>query len=212
MKSRIDVSIFEDHEVRFVRSNGERWIPAIDIAVALGYPHSRRAVSDILRNNIDRFKGYAKIVHLESEGGKQRTTVLNLHGAIAFCLLSKQPKAIPFQRWADGVIADALTKESIRVKSKQIRNEFTGTLKSHGCSKPHHYIDITLAMKDGLSIDRKKKKDEYDKIELLKTTASEAVAQINIIQNNADGHRECKDISVKSSETIQNATRAVING
>ncbi len=200
---------FENNDVRVLKINGERYMPAIDVATSLGYLDPKDAASKIINRNPERFKGWTKCLLLESQKGKQQTTVLNLRGIVAFCMLSRQPKAIPFQRWADQVIEKELKKvEQIRIKSKQVRNEFTDTLKFHGCRKPEHYINITKSMKDRLGIEPSKKKGKYEKVELLMTMASEAVASVNMIKLNADGYRECKEISSEACTGIEMITNS----
>jgi hypothetical protein len=50
------------------------------------------------------------------------TTIFNLKGVIAFCMLSNLPNAIPFQRWADSVLEKHI-KEGVH--RKKIYGEIT---------------------------------------------------------------------------------------
>lgn len=95
----------------------------------------------------------------------------------------------------------------IRDKSKKTRFEFTDMLKAHGCNKPGHYIQITKSMKHNLGIEDAKKKAEYDKAELLKTSAAEMVAAANILQEHPHDYHECKEITDEASAAIETATR-----
>ena len=145
----------------------------------------------------------------QSLGGRQKTRVFNLKGVISFCIKSNKETAVPFQRWAvtqlEKVISNIPT--DIRLISKQKRVRFTDSLKEHGCDKPYHYINITKDMKGALSIDKNKPKDSCDLIEVMKIAASEDIARINLIQNNASGYTECHDESVKASALVYDGTK-----
>lgn len=209
METRSAIVVFEDTPVHKQWIDGEQWIPAIDVAKALGYENPSRAVSDMIKGNDELFKDYEKIVCLQSLGGRQKTRVLNLKGVIAFCIKSNKPTAIPFQRWAVSQLEKVISKipEDIRLVSKQKRVKFTDSLKEHGCDKPYHYINITKDMKESLNIDKNKPKDSCDLIEVMKIAASEDIARINLIQNNASGYIECHNESVKASTLVCEGTK-----
>jgi prophage antirepressor-like protein len=213
MDARNAVVLFEDVPVRKEWYNDEQWIPAIDVAKALGYDNPSRATSDVLRRNTDRFEGYSTIRKLRiSVGGVERgrnTVWLNLVGVVAFCMLSNMPSAIPFQRWADKVLAKKLQElpTDIRLIAKQKRVKFTDILKEHGCTAPKQYSTITIDMKEALDIDKYKPKAECDLIEVMKIAASEDIARINMIQNNAQGYIPCRDESTKAAHTVRIGTQ-----
>jgi len=100
MEPRNAIVVFEDTPIHKEWIDGEQWIPAIDVAKALGYENPSRTVSDMVKGNESLFRDYEKIVCLQSLGGRQNTRVFNLKGVIAFCLKSNKEAAIPFQRWA----------------------------------------------------------------------------------------------------------------
>jgi len=209
MEQRNAVVLFEETPIHKEWIEGQQWIPAIDVAKALGYENPSRAVSDMMKGNEDLFKDYEKIVCLQSLGGRQRTRVFNQKGVIAFCIKSNKASAIPFQRWAVTQLEKVIQNipSDIRLISKQKRVKFTDTLKEHGCTKPGHYITITKDMKEGLGIDKRKPKESCDLIEVMKIAASEDIARINLIQNNAVGYKECHAESVKASLAVEDATR-----
>ena len=216
MEARNAIVVFEDTPVRSEWKDGERWIAAIDVAKALEYDNPSRAGSKIILRNKEKFEGYytqivsKKLSAQDGDSGQSRKMYfLNLHGVIAFCMTSDMPKAIPFQRWAIETLAKKIQDipNDIRLVSKQKRVKFTDTLKEHGCDKPYHYINITKDMKGALNIDKNKPKESCDLIEVMKIAASEDIARINLIQNNASGYHECHDESIKASELVHEGTK-----
>lgn len=213
MEQRNAVVVFEETPIHKEWINGEQWIPALEVAKSLGYDNPSRAIDSIIKRNKDRFEGYTTIRKMRMvEGGIEKgrnTTWLNVSGVIAFCMISNMPKAIPFQRWADKELAKRIQSipADIRLISKQKRVKFTDSLKEHGCDKPYHYINITKDMKGALNIDKNKPKESCDLIEVMKIAASEDIARINLIQNNASGYHECHDESIKASELVHEGTK-----
>lgn len=204
MESRPAIVSFEEVPVRKIWYNKEQWIAALDVAKALGYENPSRAVGDLIKRNKERLEGYAICSYLESNGGKQKTWMLNLKGVIAFCMLCNLPKAIPFQRWADSVLEKHITKipADIKMIATTKRVKFTDELKEHGVDKPYHYANITKSMKDKLGIDKEKPKVNCDLIEVMKIAAAEDIARINLLQSEANGYNEVKPICDKSSEVV----------
>lgn len=213
MEPRNAIVIFEDVPVRREWHDGEQWIPALDVAKALGYDNPSRAINAILTRNKNRFEGYSTIRKLRIvEGGIEKgrnTTWLNLIGVVAFCMLSNMPTALPFQRWADKTLAKKLQDipADMRLIAKQKRIKFTDTLRDHGCDKPYHYINITKDMKDGLGIDKNKPKESCDLIEVMKIAASEDIARINLLQNGSEGYGDCHKASIDAAHVVLEGTK-----
>jgi ribosomal protein S8 len=157
-------------------------------------------------------------MYLGTTGGKQKNTMFNIKGVIAFCMLSNQKEAITFQRWADSVLEREITNindentSDIRIIAKKKRLEFTDTLKEHGYKSPHEYIQTTKQMKEGLGIDGKKKKAECDDIEVMKIQTAEMLARTKIMIENANGYKSVNPLCVESSKIInQNTQRQLSN-
>lgn len=93
----------------------------------------------------------------------------------------------------------------LREKSKKVRNEFTDTLKEHGYTKPHEYIQTTTQMKSILGIEHKK--DEMDSDELSLILASEAVSRVAINRSKANGFYKVNPLCIKSTMAIENIVR-----
>lgn len=96
---------------------------------------------------------------------------------------------------------------TVRDQSKKTRNQFTEMLKQHGYTKPGHYIQTTVQMKDTLGI--KSKKDNMTELELKKIRAAEALADLIIDDEN--GYHEVNPVCVNSCQmVIENKARAQI--
>lgn len=91
--------------------------------------------------------------------------------------------------------------QKIRAKSKVVRNDFTDTLKLHGCDKFYHYSNITRDMKRTFGITAKKENMSIS--ELTKITASEYLAEAMLC--NEQGYSEVSPVCVDASIAIANA-------
>jgi phage regulator Rha-like protein len=98
-------------------------------------------------------------------------------------------------------------QKSIRDESKKTRKHFTETLKEHGYTKPGHYIQTTIQMKNTLGITTKK--DSMNELELKKIRAAEAMADLLIDEEN--GYHEVNPVCVNSCQiVIENKARMMI--
>ena len=217
METKKAIVIFEDLPIRKIEKDGETWVSALDVAKALEYSNPSVTIQQIIvERNSDRFKGYSTINSLlVVEGGrkvKREMIFLNLKGVIAFCMLSKQPKAVQFQRWADSVLAKEISNipEDIRIVAKRKRVEFTETLKTHGYNKPVEYATTTKQMKKAIGIDENKPKSECDLIEVMKIATAEMLAKTNIMITEASGFNEVNPICIESGKVIEKHTKKQI--
>lgn len=178
------IEFFQDIPVRKIELNGEWWVSAVDTAKAVGYSNPKRDSSNIIMENIDRFKDYSTVTKLVSvENGRnvnRNMRVLNLKGVIAFCMLSKLPKAVPFQRWADKVLADhieaavkarkqkygAITEKTVTARKMEVSE-----WQRHG-AQGKDYRDLTLLEYELLGFDEDQRKGKMAPDELLKLTIS----------------------------------------
>jgi len=212
MESRTAVVLFEDTPIRREFIDNEYWIAAIDVAKALKYDNPSRAVNDMIKNNAELFEGYERFVVLKRGRSKQNIRVFNARGVIAFCIKSNKTEAIKFQRWAVAELEKKVMSipTDIRMVAKQKRILFTDTLKDHGCTKPHHYINITKDMKKELDITVTQKRKDCDLIEVMKIAVSEDLARINMIQNDSSGYVDCRDASLHAAHVVKENTQSQI--
>lgn len=208
MDTKNAVVIFEDLPIRKIEKDGQTWISAIDVAKALKYKNPSLSVKNTIERNIERFDTYIR--HIQSANTNLNSIFLNLKGVIAFCMLSKQKKAIPFQRWADSVLEKEMMNipDNIKIVSKKKRIEFTDTLKAHGYKNPNEYIKTTVDMKKELGI--KKKKSECDLIEIMKIATAEMLAKTNIMISEQNGFENVNPICKNSSKAISENTKKEI--
>ena len=86
-------------DIRAIEKDGEPWFVGKDVAVALGYTNTRKAIADHVD---DEDKGVTKC---DTLGGEQNITIINESGLYSLVLSSKLPQAKVFKHW---VTADVL--------------------------------------------------------------------------------------------------------
>ncbi len=102
-----DIKIFENREfgsIRTVAQDGEPWFVGKDVAEALGYSNSRKAISDHVA---DEDKGVTK---RDTLGGAQTITIINESGLYSLILSSKLPTAKRFKRWVTSEVLPSIRK------------------------------------------------------------------------------------------------------
>ena len=90
-----------------------------------------------------------------------------------------------------------------RVKSIEARNTFTDTLKEHGYTKAHQYIQTTKQMKNKLGITNSK--ENMSTKELKRIAASEALASAML--DDEYGYSEVNPVCIEASEVVQAAVQ-----
>lgn len=90
-----------------------------------------------------------------------------------------------------------------RAKSIDVRNHFTDTLREHGYTKAHHYIQTTIQMKRSLGIENKKENMTSKEIQAVK--ASEALAEL--LLDDEMGYGEVNPVCVGAADIVANAKR-----
>lgn len=100
-----EIQLFSNPEfgsVRKVEIDGEPWLVGKDVAEALGYSNSRKALAD----HVDaKDKGVTKC---DTLGGPQDLTIINRSGLNALVLSSKLPKAKKFKHWVTSEVLPSL--------------------------------------------------------------------------------------------------------
>lgn len=84
---------FEDENVRIVDKDNNPWFVGKDVCDILGYVNSRKAISDHCRE-----KGVT-ICDILSNGGVQKTTIINEPNLYRLITHSKLPRAEKFEAW-----------------------------------------------------------------------------------------------------------------
>ena len=91
-------------EIRSMTINGEPWFVGKDIAAALGYKESAKAIREHID---DEDKGVSV---LDTPGGKQNTVIINESGMYSLILGSKLEGAKRFKRWVTSEILPSIRK------------------------------------------------------------------------------------------------------
>ena len=91
-------------EIRSMTIDGEPWFVGKDIAAALGYKESAKAIREHID---DEDKGVSV---LDTPGGKQKTVIINESGMYSLILSSKLEGAKRFKRWVTSEILPSIRK------------------------------------------------------------------------------------------------------
>ena len=102
--------------IRTLDINGEPWLVGKDVAGALGYSNSRKALIDHVD---EEDKGVTKC---DTLGGIQELTVINESGVYSLVFSSKLPTAKKFKRWVTSEVLPAIRKHGVFVMDDIINN------------------------------------------------------------------------------------------
>ena len=101
------MQIFDSAQFGRIRTfdvNGNPWFVGRDVAVALGYKETAKAV----REKVDiEDKGVSE---MDTPGGKQQITIINESGLYSLILSSKLPSAKQFKRWITSEVLPSIRK------------------------------------------------------------------------------------------------------
>ncbi len=114
-----ELKIFENAEfgqVRTVTIEGEIWFVGKDVATALGYVNSRKALADHVH---EEDKGVTKC---DTLGGRQELSIINESGLYALILSSKLDSAKRFKHWATSEVLPAIRKHGMYAVDELLEN------------------------------------------------------------------------------------------
>ena len=112
-----ELQIFKSPEfgqVRTVTIDGEPWLVGKDIATALGYTNTHKALNDHVD---DEDKGVTKC---DTLGGAQEMTIINESGLYSLVLSSKLPTAKKFKHWITSEVLPAIRKHGAYMTPEKI--------------------------------------------------------------------------------------------
>ena len=116
-----DLKIWENPEfgtLRLIEQDGEPWMVGKDVAIALGYADTARAV----RDHVDpEDKG---VVETPTPGGKQKMVVINESGLYSLVLSSKLPGAKRFRRWVTNEVLPSIRKHGAYMTPETLQQAF----------------------------------------------------------------------------------------
>lgn len=102
-----NLQIFTNQEfgqIRTIEQNGQPWFVGKDVAQALGYSQTAKAVREHVKDN---HKGMSI---LDTPGGKQETTIIDEAGLYSLVMKAKTEKAEAFQEWVTSEVLPAIRK------------------------------------------------------------------------------------------------------
>ena len=102
-------------EIRSMTINGEPWFVGKDIAAALGYKESAKAIREHID---DEDKGVSV---LDTPGGKQKTVIINESGMYSLILSSKLEGAKRFKRWVTSEILPSSAAAEYKARELRIK-------------------------------------------------------------------------------------------
>ena len=91
-------------DIRAIEKDGELWFVGKDVAVALGYANTRKAIADHVD---DEDKGVTKC---DTLGGEQNVTIINESGLYSLVLSSKLPQAKVFKHWGTAEVLPSIRR------------------------------------------------------------------------------------------------------
>lgn len=121
-----NLEIFSSNEfgqVRTVLVNNTPYFVGKDVATALGYKETAKAVREKVENED---KGVSV---LDTPGGKQNVTIINESGLYSLILSSKLPRAKEFKHWVTSEVLPAIRKTgSYTAKESEVQKQRATTM------------------------------------------------------------------------------------
>lgn len=106
-----ELQIFNNSEfgsIRTVTIEGQPWFVGKDVAVALGYANSKKALADHVDSD-DKLQGDGVTIR-DPLGREQHPTIINESGLYSLILSSKLPSAKKFKRWVTSEVLPAIRR------------------------------------------------------------------------------------------------------
>ena len=115
-----EVITFNNEEfgsIRCMSIDNEPWFVGKDVATALGYSNSRKAIQDHVD---EEDKGVTK---RDTLGGKQNMTIINESGLYSLILHSKLPSAKKFKHWVTSTVLPSIRKNGGYIQNQENLSE-----------------------------------------------------------------------------------------
>lgn len=171
-----EMQIFQNPEfgtVRTVELNGEPWLVGKDVAEALGYSNTRKALADHVEAED---KGVTKC---DTLGGTQELTIINESGLYSLVLSSKLPTAKKFRKWVTGEVLPSIRK--------------------HGAYMTQETLQAALLSPDTMIALCQQLKDEQCKRQKLEAAHSELQVRAEIMRPKAEYFDQLVDRNLLTS-------------
>lgn len=127
---------YQNNEIRTVQKDGEVWFVGKDVASALGYADTAKAIKAHVEDD-DRGVGV-----LPTPSGKQEMTIINESGLYALIFGSKLESAKEFKRWVTSEVLPSIRRTGRYISS----HEASPNLESlSGLASIMRAVDIPMA-------------------------------------------------------------------
>lgn len=101
---------FQNTTFEIVDRNGQPWLKATQIGIALGY-RADKAIQRIYARHAKEFTtGMTGVVKLTTPSGEQETRIFSLRGAHLLGMFARTPIAAEFRRWVLDLLDDELAR------------------------------------------------------------------------------------------------------
>ena len=135
-----ELHVFNNSEfgqLRTVTINGEPWLVGKDVAAALGYSNTKKALSDHVDNE-DKLQGDGVTIR-DPMGREQNPTVINESGLYSLVLSSKLPGAKKFKRWVTSEVIPSIRKHGAYMTQETLEAAILS---------PDYLLKVVTALKD----------------------------------------------------------------
>ncbi|SER86183.1 Prophage antirepressor [Azotobacter beijerinckii] len=108
--------VFRDTQFDITDRNGQPWVRANQIGLALGYKNPELSIAKLYRSNADEFtEQMTALIDLPTNGGIQQVRIFSLRGAHLLAMFARTEVAKEFRRWVLDVLDGLSTPESAPV-------------------------------------------------------------------------------------------------
>ena len=101
-------------ELRTVEIDGEPWFVGKDVAAALGYNETHKAI----QRHVDKDDGMKRPI-TDSTGRRQETWLINESGLYSLILSSKLPSAKDFKHWGTSEVLPSIRKNGAYIRNQE---------------------------------------------------------------------------------------------
>ncbi len=172
---------------------GKEWFSVYDVGKILELKDVQRQARRLPS------KGRTSIPTL-TKGGVQELMYVDEPNLYRLVFKSKKAEALEFQDWIFEEVIPSLRKtgkykipDQLKKISTKSRNALTEAWQECGCSKIHHYVNLTKEEYKLLGFEKGKKKKDFDKGEILLLNAMESMEMLNLFHNPQQDYYGCKD-------------------
>lgn len=140
---------FNGCSIEIVDHNGQPWITAEQVGIALGIKHARRAANKIYARHQDEFENGIDtcITKLVTQGDTQNrdTRIFSQTGCILLAFFAQTERAVEFRRWAKQVLVKPQpTQQAIALPNPTVKSLATtiGQLKDENTALKDELLEI----------------------------------------------------------------------